>query len=125
MAIHGVATDLSIFGMDFSYANVHDAEKGRACVEFWLGQAHARGIKIHLPKSTSLMDSCNTREQRLYGYDTLDVGFDVQADGVLKLSFVPRETLPTAEQIERAYDHSAPISKQHMIPRAENALQNT
>lgn len=117
-AIWAEATELSIFGMDFSYANVHDAEKGRACVEFWLGQAHARGIKLNFPKSTTLMDSCNNAQERLYGYDTRDVVFNSDENGVLSLSYVEREKLPTAEQIEAAYNHSAPISKQHVIERA-------
>ena len=105
-AIHTGATEISVFGMDFTYPNAHDAEKGRACVEFWLGQAHARGIKISLPKETSLMDSCYSRQERLYGYDTLDVQFQMQGDGYLKLAFVPIEKLPTAEEIEARYDHS-------------------
>ncbi len=113
-AIHMGAEQISIFGMDFTYPNVHDAEKGRACVEFWLGQAHARGVKINLPATTTLMDSCYPRTSRLYGYDTLDIGFDVQPDGVLKLEFTPRDTLPTAEQIEALYDHSAPVARQHL-----------
>ena len=112
-AIHIGAKEISVFGMDYTYPNVHDAEKGRACVEYWLGQAHARGIKINLPKTTSMMDACYERASRLYGYDTLDVGFNVQADGTLKLEFKPRETLPSAAQIEKNYDHSAPIAKQH------------
>lgn len=113
-AIHIGATEISVFGMDYTYPNVHDAEKGRACVEYWLGQAHARGIKINLPKTTSMMDACYERASRLYGYDTLDVGFDLQPDGSVKLDFKPRATLPTAEQIERNYDHSAPIARQHL-----------
>lgn len=113
LAIYTGATKISIFGMDFTYPNAHDAEKGRACVEFWLGQAHARGIKINLPKTTTLMDSMYPRASRLYGYDTLDVHFNVQADGRLKLDFTEREKLPTAAEIERNYDHSAPIAKQH------------
>ena len=63
------------------------------------------------------MDACNTREQRLYGYDTVDIDFNVQEDGILKLGFTERTKLPTAEEIEKAYDHSAPISEQHMIPK--------
>lgn len=106
-AIHTGATKISIFGMDFTYPKAHDAEKGRGCVEFWLGQAHARGVKINLPKTTTLMDAMYPREARLYGYDTLDVAFDVQPDGVLKLAFTPKEKLPTAAEIEAAYDHSA------------------
>lgn len=101
--------------MDYTYPNAHDAEKGRACVEFWLGQAHARGIKINLPKTTTLMDSMYPRASRLYGYDTVEVDFDVQEDGTLKLGFTERQTLPTAEEIERNYDHSAPVAKQHII----------
>lgn len=112
-AIHIGATTISLFGMDYTYPNVHDAEKGRACVEFWLGQAHARGIKINLPKTTTLMDSCYPQASRLYGYDTLDIDFDVQPDGILKLGFREREKLPTAAEIEANYDHSAPITKQH------------
>jgi SAM-dependent methyltransferase len=113
-AIHTGATKISLFGMDYTYPNVHDAEKGRACVEFWLGQAHARGIKINLPKTTTLMDAMYPRASRLYGYDTLDVDFDIQENGVLKLGFTPRDKLPTAEEIERNYDHSAPIAEQHL-----------
>ena len=118
-AIHTGATQISCFGMDFTYPNTHDAEKGRACVEFWLGQAHARGIKINMPKTTTLMDSCYPRASRLYGYDTLDVVFDIQSDGELKLEFVPRETLPTAAEIEAGYDHSAAIRKQQPKERHE------
>lgn len=106
-AIHIGVEKISLFGMDFTYPNAHDAEKGRACVEFWLGVAVARGIKLSLPKTTTLMDAMNTRAARLYGYDTQDVVFHTQPDGQLKLEFTNRETLPTAEEIEAAYDHSA------------------
>lgn len=112
-AIYVGATRISIFGMDFTYPNSNDAEKGRGCVEFWLGQAHARGIKINLPKTTSLMDSNHPRAARLYGYDTLDVEFQTDAEGMLHLDFKERATLPTAEQIEANYDHSRPVAEQH------------
>lgn len=114
MAIHIGATKISLFGMDFTYPDQHKAEKGRACVEFWLGQAHARGIEIGLPDKSSLMDSMHSRASRLYGYDTVDVEFNVQPDGYLKLAFKERERLPTAEEIERNYDHGQPIAKQHL-----------
>ena len=114
-AIYVEATDISVFGMDFTYANRHDGEKGRACVEFWLGQAHARGIKLNFPKTTSLMDSMNTQQQRLYGYDTVDVDLIEGDNATVSVKFTPRTKLPTAEEIERAYDHSAPMEKQHII----------
>ena len=113
-AIHTGATKMSLFGMDFTYPNKHDAEKGRACVEYWMGQAHARGIDLMLPRETTLMDAYAGRAARIYGYDTLDVIFNLQPDGSVKLDFVPRETLPTAEQIEANYCHAAPISEQHL-----------
>jgi hypothetical protein len=30
--------EISLFGCDFTYPKAHDAEKGRGCVEYWLGQ---------------------------------------------------------------------------------------
>jgi len=97
---------ISLFGCDYTYPNAHDAEKGRACVEFWLGIATERGIKITLPKQTSLMDALHTSQERLYGYDTQDVSFIEEGDR-LKVTFTERTELPTAEEIEAAYDHSA------------------
>ena len=114
LAEAGGECKISLWGMDYTLANQHQAEKGRACVEFWMGQAAARGIKIALPKSTTLLDACHTRQERLYGYDCVSVGFDIQQDGSVKLNFKERETLPTAEQIEKSYDHSQPISEQHL-----------
>lgn len=115
-AIHIGAGRISLFGVDFTYPNSHDAEKGRGCVEYWLGQARARGIDLRLPKTTSLMDACEMRADRLYGYDCVDVKFDVRPSGEVKLDFIPRETLPTAEEIEHRYDHS-----RHANPLVEKA----
>jgi SAM-dependent methyltransferase len=60
---------VSLFGCDFTYPDAHDAEKGRACVEFWLGVASERGIKIVVPKTTSLLDALHSQNERFYGYD--------------------------------------------------------
>jgi SAM-dependent methyltransferase len=119
-AIHVGASKISLFGIDFSYPNRHDAEKGRACVEFWLGQAQARGIKLLMPRESTLMDAYAGRAARLYGYDTLDIKFNMQPDGSVKLDFVPVEKLPTAEEIEANYDHSAPIEDQHLSAKEES-----
>lgn len=117
-AVHIGVAELSLFGMDFTYPNRHDAEKGRACVEYWLGQARARDIKLLMPRESTLMDAYAGRASRLYGYDTVDVKFNLQPDGTVKLDFVPRETLPTAAEIEENYDHSAPIAEQHLRKEA-------
>lgn len=100
-AIHIGVKQISCFGMDFTYPNAHHAEKGRACVEFWLGQAAARGIQVGFPAQTSLMDALSAPADRFYGYDTIRV--DVQDNGELR--FFEAYDLPTAEQIEAAYDH--------------------
>jgi SAM-dependent methyltransferase len=105
-AIHIGATKISCFGFDFTYANSHQAEKGRACVEFWLGVAKARGIKLSMPKTTTLMDALGERKDRLYGYDTVDVIFDIQEDGSVKLQFKPLDEIPTAAEMEKRYDHT-------------------
>lgn len=104
-AIHLGVKKLSLWGCDFTYPKAHDAEKGRACVEFWLGMASERGIRIQLPTKTSLMDALHGRAERLYGYDTVNV--DMQHDGQrMRVVFTERETLPTADEIEARYDHN-------------------
>lgn len=96
---------ITLFGFDFTYANSHQAEQGRACVEFWLGFAKARGIRIGLPNSTSLMDAVTTREARFYGYDGALITSAYDDDGQITLTFEP-QALPTAAEIEARYDHS-------------------
>ena len=104
LAIHLKVKKLSLFGLDFTYANVYQAEKGRACCEFWLGHAAARGIELSMPHETSLLDACEP--EKFYGYDTRSVEI-VQGDGRLRVAFAERHPWPTAEEIEARYDHSA------------------
>lgn len=100
---------VSLFGLDYTYRNAHDAEKGRACIEFWLGRAFALGVKVHVPASSSLLDSLPGMN-RLYGYGRFgsrDVKVTPRRSGKsVKVSFAPRPDLPTAEEIEAEYDHS-------------------
>lgn len=96
---------ISLFGVDFTYPNAHQAEKGRACVEYWLGVAAQVGIVVNVPKTTTLLDAMNSQADRLYGYDTLDVTLRVDGDR-LCVDLVERETIPTAEEMEARYDHS-------------------
>lgn len=97
---------ISIFGCDYTYPNAHDAEKGRACLEYWLGIATERGIKIAVPKNTTLLDAIHTQRERFYGYDTLDMTIR-EVGGRINVEFAERKDVPTAEEIEAAYDHSA------------------
>jgi hypothetical protein len=63
-----------LFGCDFSYPNLHLAESGRACVEFWMGQASARGVQFAIAGHSTLMDmrECveweGTKVQQPYGF---------------------------------------------------------
>lgn len=100
------ARKISCFGMDFTYPDANDAEKGRACVEFWLGIAHARGIELAMPQVTSLMDACYKQHARFYGYDCVDLEFARDPEGAIEVAMTPRAEFPTAEEIEERYDHS-------------------
>lgn len=112
-ALHIGAKKISCFGMDFTYPNVHDAEKGRACVEFWLGIAAAQGVELAMPRSTSLMDAMHTQEARFYGFDTLALEFKREGEAVT-VTKTERQALPTAEEIEAAYNHAAPVADQQL-----------
>lgn len=105
-AIYIGATKISLFGCDYTYPNAHDAERGRACLEFWLGVAAAQEIDIAIPKNSSLMDALYPQQQRLYGYDTLDISM-AKVDGQVRVTKTPHDNLPTADEIEARYDHSA------------------
>ncbi len=105
-AIHIGVRHISLFGLDYTLPNAHHAEQGRACVEFWLGVAAARGIEITVPEQTSLLDACAPAAERLYGYDCVDVVMKGRKDGSLAVEFVDKPELPSADEIERRYDHS-------------------
>jgi hypothetical protein len=97
---------ITIFGMDFTYPDAHDAEKGRACVEFWLGIAAARGIQLAMPKATSLMDALHTQAERFYGYDMVDLGIARNGDGRIHVTMTEHGRPITADEIEARYDHT-------------------
>lgn len=117
-AIHLGVKKISLFGCDFTYPNAHDAEKGRACVEFWLGMAAERGIQLVVPKTTSLLDAMSSQDERFYGYDCVDLGIKKDGDRIA-ISFTEKTELPTAEDVERAYDHS-----EHPNPLVRDAPEN-
>ena len=101
------ATTISIFGCDFSYEHSHHAEKGRGCLEFWIAMAKTKGIKINLPRNTALMDVYDGTE--FYGYcDGHTVTID-EKNGKVNVSLEAKD-LPTADEIERRYDHQRPTS---------------
>ena len=104
-AIHIGVQKIMCFGMDFTLPNSYHAEQGRACVEFWLGFARARGIEIATSKDSSLLDACEPFERRIYGYDAVHLKISGEP-GKLKVKMTPRDALPSAAEIEHRYDHS-------------------
>jgi len=64
---------IDLFGIDFSYkGNIHFAEAGRACVEFWLSKCIEKGIKVGVSPRSALLDSSVPLNERLYGYHRLN-----------------------------------------------------
>lgn len=107
MAVHMGVERMEIYGFDFTYPNAHHAEKGRACVEFWLGIAVSRGINVKAPHVSTLLDGCEP-EGKLYGYDTLAVAFENTPSGLIHVSFTEKDqaAVPSAADIEARYDHT-------------------
>jgi hypothetical protein len=105
-AIYSGVKKLTLFGLDFTYPNAHDAEKGRGCVEFWCGQAMARGMEIAAADISTILDANMNTADRLYGYDTLDVDIKVGPDGRAKVSMTEKPIIASAQDIEARYDHT-------------------
>jgi len=107
-ALYREAKEISLYGLDYTWPNAHEAEEGRAACEFWIGQGMARGVVYHIGKSSTLMCTREPAQHRLYGYDSQEfVG--LRADGnVVRIDFKDRKTLPTAAEMEARYDHSKP-----------------
>lgn len=102
-ALHHKPAVLKLFGADFSYGdNAHKAESGRGSVEYLLGIAHARGVKVEVPVETTLLDACVPASEKPYGYDSEDVTISWDG-GRATVTREPRENLPTAEEIEYRY----------------------
>ena len=98
---------LSPFGLDYTYPNIHHGERGRACVEFWLGICVAGGMEIRAPDKTTLLDAIAPDHERFYGFDCFDVSIEDRASGGVSVKRVEKPP-PTAEEVEKRYDHTRP-----------------
>lgn len=95
---------IHLYGCDYSYSSSHKAEKGRACLEFWIGIACSQGIHIHVAGDSTLMDSNSPVEEKIYGYDAYHLSLTSDEEsGKLVVNAEDRESLPTAEEIEQRY----------------------
>ena len=72
-AVAAEVEKLHLYGIDFSYKqNVHIAEAGRSCVEFWCAMALAKGIKIQVAPRSGLLDTNVPEDEKIYGYHRLE-----------------------------------------------------
>lgn len=72
-AIYSKVKKIHFYGVDFSYRqNLHFAEAGRGCVEFWCAIALSRGIQIQVAPRSALLDTETPEDEKLYGYHRLD-----------------------------------------------------
>lgn len=72
-ALYNKVGQLDLFGIDFSYKeNMHFAEAGRACVEFWISKCMAADILIGISGRSTVLDSNVPATEKLYGFHRLD-----------------------------------------------------
>jgi len=61
---------------------------------------------LNVPEETTLMDACVPEKQKFYGYDCVEIEIKDDDKGSAVVSFKDRESVPSALEIERRYDHS-------------------
>ena len=95
---------LSVFGIDFTYStNMHYAEMGRACCEFWLSRCMLSGMEVAIAPRSPLLDTNVSTDQKLYGYHRLENPPVVyMEDGELKVT-TSSEILPEEEVVVSIY----------------------
>ncbi len=109
LAIQEGVESIALYGADYTFPDKHLAEKGRACCEYWLGVASARGIKIGIPGDSTMMDACEPKS--LYGYDAVEVKRRIDENGYCHIEFQSK-IAPTAKEIEKRYHKGGEWPKQ-------------
>lgn len=104
----GVYEEVLLFGMDFYADGPNDStaalESGRACVEFLIGIANERGIKVLIAPRSRLLDVHVPEDQKPYGYDAYNVIVSMDDSGKYNFKFEDK-LLPSAEEMEERYSH--------------------
>ena len=104
-------SNIKLFGIDFSYqGNLHFAEAGRGCVEFWLSKCIEKEIQVEVASTSGLLDTNVPAEQKLYGYHRLaDPLVIIQSKDELKISKVSEleitKKYPQHTLIDRTDNH--------------------
>ena len=72
-AMWNEVSHLTVFGVDFTYkTNMHFAEAGRACCEFWLAKCIDAGIEVSIAPHSNLLETNVDIKEKLYGYHRLE-----------------------------------------------------
>jgi len=72
-ALYNKVAKLNLFGIDFTYkGNLHFAEAGRSCVEFWLAKCIENGMIVSVAPRSGLLDTDVPIHEKLYGYHRLE-----------------------------------------------------
>lgn len=121
LAIYEKFDTIGLFGCDFTYADRHAAESGRACVEYWLGRAKMSGISVLLADRTSIFD--HSAGRALYGYHldplapTSDANPTLNFDGVKQMldqrdgavAPAPVDAVPAHDLVQIGPSNAGPI----------------
>ena len=72
-ALYHKVGKLNLFGLDFTYkGNLHFAEAGRSCVEFWLAKCIENNMVVSVAPRSGLLDTDTPIQEKLYGYHRLE-----------------------------------------------------
>ena len=96
----------------FTYkGNLHFAEAGRACVEFWLSKCISAGIVVSVAPRSGLLDTDVPIQDKIYGYHRLEnpplVIFDPKIEKFYKIGF--KEYTEIVEKENRKNAELVPI----------------
>jgi hypothetical protein len=64
-------TSIYLAGIDYRSADRVEMEFERACTEYWIGYANARGISVYYPEESNLMTFAGYVKGVKYGYDKI------------------------------------------------------
>ena len=105
-ALWNQVSHLTIFGVDFTYkTNMHYAESGKACCEFWLDKCMEHNINVSVAPRSNLLETNVDIKEKLYGYHRLkDPIITYQKEDTIKTcrwSEVEQINQPKPQMIDR------------------------
>ena len=105
-ALWNKVSHLTVFGVDFTYkTNMHFAESGKACCEFWLAKCMENNIQVSVAPRSNLLETNVPTKEKLYGYHRLEDPVVTYMDGgkmgVCKWSDIIKQEQPFIGMIDR------------------------